>query len=179
MFISGASGRVSRVCASNVNAAPFETKEDSWDDRVKYIANKSQLDFELDIAGDRLVVLELMAETQCETGLFEAEAEDQWTPQTEQERQKMDVCSGIRHAYVEMAADSRDSRFLAVMVRTNITHRQVSCTFRNPQEQNFAGGGVQSYWHCCQPWDHCISISCLLQAWACCMAKLWIRWHVQ
>lgn len=106
-----------RTSASNVDAAPAEAREDSIDDRVKYIASKSQLDYELDIAGDRLVVLELMADNQCDTGLFEPEPEDHWTPPTEQEQRRMDVCSGIRHSYVEMAADSPDSRFLAAMVR--------------------------------------------------------------
>lgn len=102
------------VSASNVDAAP-QTQVDNLDDRVKQISNKSELDFELDVAGDRLVVLELMADNACETGLFEPEPEDHWTPQSEQKQKKMDVCAGIRHSYVEMAADSPDSRFLAVM----------------------------------------------------------------
>eukprot|EP00892_Ulva_mutabilis_P006721 jgi/Ulvmu1/4420/UM002_0145.1 len=114
-LLHGRCGRRVRVFASDVDAAPIAAREDSFNDRVKYISSKSQLDYELEVAGDRLVVLELMADTECETGLFEAEPEDHWTPQTEQHRRKMDVCAGIQHAYIEMAADSPDSRFLAVM----------------------------------------------------------------
>lgn len=114
--------------ASDVDA-PLQVQMDSIDDRVKHITSKSQLDYELDVAGDRLVVLELMADDACETGLFDPEPEDHWTPQDQQKQKKMDVCAGIRHSYVEMAADSPDSRFLAVMVSdtSGCTHVMAMC----------------------------------------------------
>lgn len=113
---AGSATRSVSASASDVDSPP-QVPMDSVDDRVRYITSKSQLDHELDVAGDRLVVLELMAADACETGLFDPEPEDHWTPQDQQKQKKLDVCSGIRHSYVEMAADSPDSRFLAVMVR--------------------------------------------------------------
>lgn len=137
------------VSASDVDAAS-QVQVDNINDRVRYITSKSQLDLELDVAADRLVVLELMAETACETGLFEPEPEDHWTPQSEQKQKKMEVCAGIRHSYVEMAADSPDSRFLAVMVCVSVQvvkvhnvqphHPDLVC--RNSICYRFAGGGI-------------------------------------
>jgi thiol-disulfide isomerase/thioredoxin len=103
------------ICKDSETGAPaVKDASSTLDDRVRVIYEKSQLDAALEAAGDRLVVLELMKDSECETGLWEVE--DHWTPPTEQHERRMNECAGIRHSFVKMAASSLSARFLSVMV---------------------------------------------------------------
>jgi hypothetical protein len=86
-------------------------------DRVQQISSVEELQRELDAAGDRLVILEVMADEVCDTGLIEPD--NGWTPdRAEKEAAKLAVCEGIKHSFMRMAADSPSARFLEALVRS-------------------------------------------------------------
>jgi hypothetical protein len=100
--------------SEDLDAALAESRE--LDERVHYIDDVSQLQLELEAAGNRLVILEVMAEGVCETGLFEPD--DGWTPEwDEKQKAKLAVCENVRHEFVRMASDTPNVRFLETMVR--------------------------------------------------------------
>lgn len=85
------------------------------DRRVQPIDDLERLQRELEIAGNRLVILEVMADGVCETGIFEPD--DGWTPDwDEKQKAKLAVCENVRHAFVRMATDTPNVRFLETLV---------------------------------------------------------------
>lgn len=102
------------VEAASEQEARDESRE--VEKRVQSIDTTEQLEHELEVAVDRLVVLEIMASDVCDTGLFEVN--DGWTPdQDEKEKAKLATCESIKHKFVRMAGDSPNVRFLALQVR--------------------------------------------------------------
>ena len=84
---------------------------------MAHVSSLDRLRHELEVAGDRLVVLEVMKERVCETGLLEAD--DGWTPDRyEREQAKLRACEGIHHQFTRMACDSPHVRFLEAYVRS-------------------------------------------------------------
>ena len=95
------------------NAA--ETISAEIGNRVVPIYSEDDLVEALAQAGDSLVVLEVMADEVCDTGLIEPN--DGWSPNEEEiKRSKIAKCTQIKHSYMRMAAESPDVRFLAMLV---------------------------------------------------------------
>ena len=127
-------------------AALDESRE--LDKRVHSVDTLQSLKHELQVAGDRLVVLEVMAEGICDTGLFEVD--DGWSPdQVDKQQQKLAACDGIRHAAVRMAADSPNVRFLEYVVRAAALTLMLLLvlSMRLCTSANFALGYT---WHTCK-----------------------------
>jgi len=86
------------------------------DERVEYVSNLDELKQQLRAAGNKLVVLEIMSDRVCETGMDE-EAELHWKLDAEKERaRKLEACSRIKHVFARTARECPDSVFLSVMV---------------------------------------------------------------
>jgi hypothetical protein len=116
-------GSVARRVAANdgeTPATPEEVKvlqkaERELEERIHHIDLLEQLQLELEVAGSRLVVLDIMADGVCESGLLEPD--DGWTPDRQKkEEAKLAVCSNIRHQFVCFASDSPNVRFLETVV---------------------------------------------------------------
>lgn len=113
---SGGGATTSEEEAAAAYEAESSEMDAAVDERVHMIERLPELRRELDAAEDRLVILEVMAEGVCETGLFEPD--DGWTPDWEEkEKAKLAACESIRHQFVRMASDSPNVRFLETMVR--------------------------------------------------------------
>jgi hypothetical protein len=110
-------------CQTTEQSATDQAAEESRaiSERVHVISTVEELQRELDAGRDRLVVVEVMADNVCETGLIEPD--DGWSPdRAEKEAKKLAVCEGIKHSFMRMAADSRSARFLEVLVRLQLLH---------------------------------------------------------
>lgn len=93
---------------------------------MQQISTVEELQRELDAAGDRVVVVEMMADGVCETGL--QEADDGWTPdRAAKDAAKLAVCEGIKHSFMRMAADSPSARFLEALVRGPLLCASAHC----------------------------------------------------
>ena len=141
-------GRTSAEAAAAFEAESSE-QDAAVDARVHMIEKLPELRRELDVAGDRLVILEVMAEGVCETGLFEPD--DGWTPDREDKEQaKLAACESIRHQYVRMASDSPNVRFLETMVRRprplprRRATRAVPRSMRTNHNQGKVAGGARA-----------------------------------
>ena len=106
------------LTAQAIDTGSSSQEAQDLDLRVQSVDSLQHMQHELEVAGDRLVIVEIMAEDVCDTGLFEVE--EGWTlDQQEKEKQKLDACDTLRHHFVKLAADSPDVRFLSAMVRSH------------------------------------------------------------
>eukprot|EP01025_Chloroclados_australasicus_P003322 TRINITY_DN10778_c0_g1_i1.p1 TRINITY_DN10778_c0_g1~~TRINITY_DN10778_c0_g1_i1.p1 ORF type:complete len:386 (-),score=40.72 TRINITY_DN10778_c0_g1_i1:180-1337(-) len=85
------------------------------DQPVIDVSSVEELERYLHVARNRLVVLEVMSDAVCETGLIEVD--DGWDLEKDKkERAKLEVCQHIRHDFVRMAAKSPNVTFLSTLV---------------------------------------------------------------
>lgn len=82
------------------------------DDNIGYVETYGEVQAELNSAGSRLVVLEVMSPQVCQTGLDE-EPELQWESE---KRAALQRCSGLMPSLQRIAAECPDVRFLAAEV---------------------------------------------------------------
>lgn len=107
--------------AAKIPAVSSDTQYDTQlresqaiEDRVEYVHSSEELEQQLAQAGDSLVVLEVMADEVCETGLNEPD--EGWSPdRAEKEELKLKKCTEIKHHYMRMAADSPEVKFIALV----------------------------------------------------------------
>ena len=102
--------------ASLEDVSSASDADENIEARTFHVDSLAELQQELQLAGDRLVVLEVMKESVCETGL--QEPDDGWTPDRhKREEEKLKARDGIHHQFTRMACDSPDVRFLETFVR--------------------------------------------------------------
>lgn len=101
---------------------PGETKEQALErrlreserveERVIYVTNDTELEEELEAAGDALVVVEIRSEEICQTG-FDEEPELHWK---DDRKAALEPCRQLKHSFQRIARDCPDVKFLCVEV---------------------------------------------------------------